>query len=172
MRVVVVAGPAGAGKSTLGRALATELGAAVLDLDDLTNPLLDAVWSARGESRHWNDPVHRAVVRPARYAVLRSAAAAQVAAGVDVVLVAPFTAELAGGAAWKELAEAVAPVAPFVVWIDVPADVRAARIAGRGASRDAVADSVGDRPPVVPHLRVDGAGPTTDLVRAVLAGMV
>lgn len=89
MRVVVVAGPAGAGKSTLGRALAAQMHAALLDLDDLTNPILDALWSGAG---HWNDPEHRALVRPARYAVLRAAAAAQVATGVDVVLVAPFTA--------------------------------------------------------------------------------
>ena len=95
MRVVVVAGPAGAGKSTLGRALAAEMRAALLDLDDLTNPILDALWSGAG---HWNDGEHRALVRPARYAVLRAAAAAQVATGVDVVLVAPFTTWAAAAA--------------------------------------------------------------------------
>jgi mannitol-1-/sugar-/sorbitol-6-phosphatase len=40
---VAVAGVAGSGKSTLGRALARALGAPLLDLDSLTNPLLDAL---------------------------------------------------------------------------------------------------------------------------------
>ena len=39
--VVAVAGVAGSGKSTLGRALAVGLGLPLLDLDAVTNPLLD-----------------------------------------------------------------------------------------------------------------------------------
>jgi sugar-phosphatase len=169
MRVVVVAGPAGAGKSTLGRALAAEMRAVLLDLDDLTNPVLDAVWVGPG---HWNDPEHRAVVRPARYAALRAAAAAQVASGVDVVLVAPFTAELAGGDEWAALTAAVAPAEPFVVWIDAPADVLAARVRERANARDGGTRSRPAAVPAIPHLRVDGTSSTTDLVGAVFAGMV
>lgn len=169
MRVVVVAGPAGAGKSTLGRALAAQMRAALLDLDDLTNPVLDAIWTGSG---HWNDPEHRAQVRPARYAVLRAAAAAQVASGVDVVLVAPFTAELAGGDEWVALTAAVAPAEPFVVWIDTPADVLAARVRKRADARDIGPASTPAAAPVVPHLRVDGRRSTADLVEAVRAGMV
>lgn len=169
MRVVMVAGPAGAGKSTLGRALAAQMRAALLDLDDLTNPILDALWSGAG---HWNDPEHRALVRPARYAVLRAAAAAQVASGVDVVLVAPFTAELAGGDAWAALAAAVAPAEPFVVWIDAPADVLSARVRERADVRDSGTESRPAAAPAIAHLRVDGRWSTTDLVEKVRAGMV
>ena len=169
MRVVVVAGPAGAGKSTLGRALAAQMRAALLDLDDLTNPLLDALWSGAG---HWNDPEHRALVRPARYAVLRAAAAVQVASGVDVVLVAPFTSELAGGDEWAALTTAVAPAEPFVVWIDVLVDVLAARVRERADARDSGTEARHPAVPAVPHLRVDGTSSTTDLVGAVRAGMV
>jgi sugar-phosphatase len=169
MRVVVVAGPAGAGKSTLGRALAAQLHASLLDLDDLTNPLLDALWSGAG---HWNDPEHRALVRPARYAVLRAAAAAQVASGVDTVLVAPFTAELAGGDEWAALTASVAPAEPFVVWIDAPVDVLAARVRERADARDSGTESRSPAVPAIPHLRVDGTASTTDLVGAVRAGMV
>lgn len=171
MRVIVVAGPAGAGKSTLGRALAAELRASLLDLDDLTNPLLDALWADRVDE-HWNDQAHRSVVRPGRYAVLRTAAAAQVANGVDAVLVAPFTAELAGGAEWDALTASVAPATPFVVWIDVDADSRAERLVARGEARDANPVIRTPAGPQVPHLRVDGTSPTLDLVQQVLAGMV
>jgi sugar-phosphatase len=169
MRVVVVAGPAGAGKSTLGRALAAQMHAALLDLDDLTNSILDAVWSGAG---HWNDPEHRALVRPARYAVLRAAAAAQVAIGVDVVLVAPFTAELVGGDEWEALTAAVAPANPFVVWIDAPANVLAARVRKRADARDSGTESRPAAVPAIPHLRVDGRRSTTDLVGEIRAGMV
>ena len=170
MRVVVVAGPAGAGKSTLGRALAAEMRAALLDLDDLTNPVLDAVWPPR--RGHWNDLQHRSVVRPARYAVLRTAAAAQITSGVDVVLVAPFTAELAGGDEWDALRAAVAPAEPFVVWIDVPPDVLAERVRERADERDSGLPPGSVVEPAIPHLRVDGTSSTTELVRAIRAGMV
>jgi mannitol-1-/sugar-/sorbitol-6-phosphatase len=170
VRVVIVAGPAGAGKSTLGRALAADMHAALLDLDDLTNRVLDAVWPPR--TGHWNDPEHRAVVRPARYGVLRAAAAAQVASGIDAVLVAPFTAELAGGDEWNALRAAIAPAEPFVVWIDVPADALAERVRERADARDSGLPPAPAAAPAIPHLRVDGTSSTTDLVRAVRAGMV
>jgi sugar-phosphatase len=170
VRVVVVAGPAGAGKSTLGRALAAAMHAALLDLDDLTNPVLDAVWSPR--EGHWNDLDHRAVVRPARYAVLRAVAAAQVAAGIDLVLVAPFTAELTGGGEWQALRAAVAPVEPFVVWIDVPSGVLAERVRRRADERDSGLRPASAAEPAIPHLRVDGTSSTTELVGAIRAGMV
>jgi sugar-phosphatase len=170
MRVVIVTGPAGAGKSTLGRALAAEMGAALLDLDDLTNPLLDALWSSRPD--HWNDPENRSVVRPARYAALQTAAAAQVASGIDVVLVAPFTAELTGGDEWGALTAAVAPAEPLVVWIDVPPEVLAERVRDRADDRDGRLPVASVAAPAIPHLRVDGTSSTTELVRAVRAGMV
>ena len=172
MRVVIVAGPAGAGKSTLGRALATELGAALLDLDDLTNSLLDALWPSRSATGHWNDAPNRSLVRPARYAVLRAAASAQVASGIDVVLVAPFTAEMTGGQEWEELTAAIEPVEPVVLWIDVPARVLAERVRARAFDRDD--GSAGEAParPAVPHVALDGRSSTSELVRVVRAGMV
>lgn len=170
-RVVIVAGPAGAGKSTLGRALAPSLGAALLDLDDLTNPLLDSLWASRSATDHWNDELNRSWVRPARYGVLRAAASAQIASGIDVVLVAPFTAEMAGGEEWEALAAAVEPAEPLVLWIDVPARVLAERLRARGFDRDGrVAPSPSK--PAVAHIALDGTSSTTELVQVVLAGMV
>ena len=166
MTAWVVAGPAGSGKSTLGRALAHARGAVLLDLDTATNPLLDAViadtfWGAG----HWNEPQHREVVRPARYAVLRSLAGDQVLD--ELVLVAPFTAELGGGPAWEALVHAVSPRPVRVVWLDATPELLRDRLAGRADPRDRHA-LPGAAPPAVPHLRVDAAAPTDDQVRTVL----
>ena len=167
MTAWVVAGPAGSGKSTLGRALAHARGAALLDLDSATNPLLDAlVAGATWGQGHWNEPRHRDVVRPARYAALRALAADQVLD--ELVLVAPFTAELAGGSEWDELVQAVAPRAVRVIWLDATADLLHERLAVRADPRDRHA-LPGGAPPDVPHLRVDAAAPTADQLEGVLS---
>jgi sugar-phosphatase len=157
---IVVAGAAGSGKSTLGLSLARSLGAALLDLDTLTNPLLELLGDDLSQGAHWNDPALRPVIRPARYAVLRAAVADQRAAGADAVLVAPFTAELQGDEEWRLLAEA-AGGAPYVVWLSASPELLASRRRGRGAARDVhVVDPAPDASPQVPHLRVDASLPT------------
>ena len=165
----MVAGPAGSGKSTLGEALAVRTGLPLLDLDTLTNPLLD-VLGVHLPSGHWNDTRWRPVVRPARYACLLGAAADQVRAGVGAVLVAPFTAELAGGDDWQRLLAAVAPVEPVVCWLDAPVPVRSARVAARGAARDraSTAEPTPAASPRIAHLRLDAALPTAQLVDRIL----
>lgn len=163
----VVAGRAGAGKSTLGLALARATGAVLLDLDTLTNPLLDLLHA--GEAGHWNDDGRRSVVRPARYAALRAVASTQVSLGLDVVLVAPFTAELGGGTEWRQLRGMLAPADPRVVWLHAPAEVLAQRVRGRAEPRDAGERSVvAVVPPRVPHLAVDATLPTEEQVSLVL----
>ena len=166
-RAWVVAGRAGAGKSTLGLALARATDAVLLDLDTLTNPLLDLLYA--GDPAHWNDVDRRSVVRPARYAALRAVASTQVSLGLDVVLVAPFTAELGGGTEWQQLRGMLAPAAPTVVWLHAPADVLAERVRGRAEPRDAGEQSVvAVVPPRVPHLAVDATLPTERQVSQVL----
>jgi hypothetical protein len=163
----VVAGPAGSGKSTLGRALARARRAVLLDLDTATNPLLDAVvasttWSAG----HWNEPRHRDLVRPARYAALLALAGDQVLD--ELVLVAPFTAELGGGPEWDVLVQAVSPRPVRVVWLDATAELLRDRLAVRDDPRDRHA-LPGGEPPAVPHLRVDAAAPTDDQLTTLLS---
>ena len=94
---VVVAGPAGSGKSTLGRALAAELRAPLVDLDSVTTPLLDAL-PDEALGGHWLTSPHAGAIRAGRYAALRATAADALSTTGRVVVVAPFTAELAGGA--------------------------------------------------------------------------
>ncbi len=170
MRAFLVAGPAGVGKSTLGRALARRTGAVLLDLDTATNPLLDLLFADR--AGHWNDDVNRAVVRPARYAVLRDLARAQVDLGHDVVLVAPWTLELAGGPEWQALLAAVAPARPTPLWLTAPADVIDARKLARREPRDRAAYARDPARPAIDHLVVDAQLPTEQQVDLVLGGQV
>lgn len=130
-RTIAVCGEAGSGKSTLGRALAHELRLPLIDLDSVTNPLLDAVPGGG----HWLSGPDAAVIRDGRYAALRSVARDVVETAGGAVLVAPFTAELAGGDAWALLDAACGPV-QLVRIVGDPA-LFAARRAERGAERDA-----------------------------------
>lgn len=166
-RAVLVAGAAGSGKSTLGASLARRAGAALLDLDTLTNPVLEGLQSAGVfGGRHWNDPSLRAVVRPARYAALRDAIAAQPARAVAV---APWTAELAGGAPWRDLVDALG-AEPHVVWLRAGVELLAQRRAGRGFDRDAHVVEPGAEP-VIAHIEVDAALPTAEQVERVEAAL-
>lgn len=161
MTAWVVAGPAGSGKTTLGRALARHLRVPLVDLDSVTNPLLDGLGDLVAPGGHWNEGGRRARVRPARYAALRAVAADQVAAGLDVVLVAPFTAELRGGPEWTLLTEALAPAPVRVVWLRADDALLRHRVAGRRETRDAVRTPAELGPPAVDHLVVDAASPTS-----------
>lgn len=160
MTVWCVAGAAGSGKSTLGRHLATTVGATLLDLDTITNPLLDAIGDRLAPDGHWNDDDLRELIRPARYACLLAAARDQKDTGLDLVLVAPFTAELAGGSAWAALCAAVEPAEPRVIWLDASPDLLKQRVEARGEPRDAGRPPAPAAEPAVPHIRVDASWPT------------
>ncbi|WP_191966911.1 HAD-IA family hydrolase [Microbacterium testaceum] len=148
---VVVAGTAGSGKSTLGRAIAETLRAPLIDLDSVTTPLLDALPAEALGGGHWLTSPHAPAIRAGRYGALRATAADALSTAGRVVLVAPFTAELAGGAEWEALVAALAPAEPHVVHVDGDPAVLASRRSSRGASRDAHRP---DTPPVAPAVSV------------------
>lgn len=169
MQAYLIAGRAGVGKSTLGRALAVATGAVLLDLDTVTNGLLDQVFPATGLPGHWNDDRHRGWIRPARYAALIDVAAEQLQLGREVVLAAPFSRELGGGRDWDALNNALSPAALLVAWLHAPDEVRSRRVRDRGELRDSAV--VGVRAavtPGVPHLAVDATWATGDQVVAVM----
>jgi sugar-phosphatase len=171
VRVVVLAGPAGAGKSTLGAALARRTGATLLDLDTVTGRLLDEVFPATGLPGHWNEDRHRHLVRPARYAALLAVAGDQLRLDHDVVLTAPFSRELRGGRVWEALQRSLSPVDPLVVWLHAAPEVLSRRLAERAEPRDAVRHARRSAAPVprVAHLRLEATTPTHEQVRSVLA---
>ena len=132
--VVAVAGTAGSGKSTLARALARDVRVPLLDLDTLTNPLLEHLEAPLGA--HWQASAHTASVRAGRYAALRAAMAEVLDTAGAVVLAAPFTAELGGGSEWGALLDAAGSARLHVVRIVGDPELFAERRAARGATRD------------------------------------
>jgi len=166
-RAVAIAGAAGSGKTTLGRTLARALGLPILDLDQITNPLLDGL-AGHLPGPHWLSGPAAADIRVARYAALRSAAADIVGVGSGVLLVAPFTAELRGAEEWEALVSSVAPAELRLVRIDGSSELLARRRGSRAESRDRFRPPDDYRPPAVPHIAVDAALGTDQQVQRVL----
>jgi predicted kinase len=159
--VYVVAGPAGSGKSTLGRALAGVTGAVVLDQDIATNPLMAQLALLVGAGDDLDHPALRGPVRQARYQCIVDVAVDNGRLGRDVVMIAPFTAECTDRLAWSELTRQLAPAQVRLIWVTVPPEVALARRIRRNLARDALAASAGPpRPapiPVVDHLSASGS---------------
>lgn len=151
---VAVAGAAGSGKSTLGRALAASLRLPLVDLDAVTTPLLDALGD-EVFGGHWLTSPHAGAIRDGRYAALRAVARDAVATAGGVVLVAPFTAELAGGEEWQLLQDAVAPASLRVIHVEGDPALFAARRAARGEARDEHRPDTAPMAPAIPVAPVD-----------------
>ena len=163
---LLISGPPASGKTTLGRLLATELGACLLDLDVLTGALTDTVGALVG-STDLDSPRLAGEVRTARYECLLATAEDNLRTGRPVVLIAPFTAERTDPAAWAAARDRLVAAGgrPTLVWLRLAPEELLRRLRSRGAGRDTgkIADPAAflarhpQTPPVVPHLEVDAA---------------
>ncbi len=168
--VLVVAGPAGSGKSTLGRALARTVGAVLLDQDIATNPLMAQLAALVGAGDDLDHPGLRGPVRDARYQCLIDVAVDNGRLGHHVVMIAPFTAECADPQAWSGLVRQLKPAQVHLIWVTVPPEVALARRIRRNLARDRTAVGNGTPPapavPVVPFVAASGAiDPAAEAVR-------
>ena len=166
---VFVAGPPGAGKSSLARIVARHLRAALIDSDALYGPLTPHLSAA--------DPQ---LVREALYDGLVETVAMVTSVGVPAVVVAPFTRERADASAWERIRTRAraAGAQAVLVWVHAPVEVLLERLAERGLERDAakLSDPVSwldqarpEVPPAVAHLAVDGTLPVQAAAEALLA---
>ena len=172
-RVFVVAGPPGSGKSTFGAALARSWPAVLLDQDTLTNPLMSRIGELVGGGDDLDHPAFRGPVRQARLDCVLGAARDNLGLGWSVVLVAPFTAELADPSRFRQVFGSLAGNAAVqLIWVTVPEDVARERRRARGLSRDLAADLGAPRTPAVPtvaFVEVNGAAESAVEVRRVRA---
>jgi predicted kinase len=154
--VVVLAGAAGSGKSTVAAIVARALPAALLDIDVTFGPIAPLL---AGHSR--------SVVREAIYEALVDTAAGAAQAGAHVVIAAPFTRERRDPSAWEQLCDrwAEAGAEAVLAWMCVPEATLVKRLAARGAERDApklanlaewLRDASPETPPNAPHIELDG----------------
>lgn len=180
---VVLTGPPGVGKSTTGRHLARAIGAALLDLDTITNPLVDVIASMMGAEGDYSNPDLAQVVRGPRYSALVNTAVDCLSADCPVVLIAPFTSERRNAESWRKLADRLTDAGgePVLAWLRADATLLAMRMRGRAAGRDVEklaalenATFVPDLdPPRVPHLEIDAsltaAEQVNNLVRTLIS---
>jgi predicted kinase len=181
--VVLISGAPASGKSTLSHLVARDLRAAVIDQDVATAPLVDVV-QRLVDVDDLDDPRLAGLTRDARYRVLLDLAADNLAAGVPVVLVAPFTAERTEPAAWAATHDRLVAAggAPRLVWLRLEPAEMLRRLRARSAERDApkLADeaaylsgpaAIACREPVVPHLALDATLPLAELARVVVGAL-
>ena len=177
--MVLLSGPPASGKSTLSHLVARELRAAVIGQDVATGPLVSVVQRLVGVD-DLDDPRLAGLTREPRYRVVLDLAIDNLAAGMPVVLVAPFTAERTDPAAWAAARDRLmaAGGTPLLVWLRLEPTEVLRRLRERDAPRDAakLTDEASYLarlatacvPPDGPHLALDATRPSDVLARTVL----
>lgn len=134
-----VVGPAGAGKSTVGRMLAHSLGATLLDKDTMCAEWADALCRALGAEDHdRTSETYRTRVRPLEYAALEAVLLETLPTSGCVVVVAPYIAEIDDPAWQPSLRRRLARVgaAMEVIWVSTPTSLQQHFLRTRAAARD------------------------------------
>lgn len=161
--VHIICGSAGTGKSTYGKNLALQLGAAFIDIDTTTERMARTVMHVVGESEDDRDsPVFKSLLRDPIYETLFDIAVEN-AGHIPVVLVGPFTRECKDPDWPGRLKERLGgEVEIHFVWC--PLETQRRRIELRGDSRDQAkladweafsATCCNAVPPPYPHLYVN-----------------
>ena len=164
----------------MGRALAPRLGAALLDQDTVTGPLVSVVADLVGVHDLDDDRLAR-LTRDARYETIAAVAEENLRVGMPVVLVAPFTRERRNLSAWEALDRRLraAGGSPLLIWLQLEPAAVLGRLRARGARRDLskLADpsrflaELHEGAPAGPHLVVNAEAAAAEVVEEILAAM-
>ncbi|WP_148930124.1 AAA family ATPase [Paenibacillus methanolicus] len=179
-RLVFVLGAAGAGKTTVAKALASKRGSAFFDMDTLLRPAAEAIMTLQGLDPDDRDSAaYKALCRDLGYRITMDAALENVGLGIESFVIGPFTKETADSS-WlarelDRIGESPEGVDVKVLFVTLPgeADYRD-RIVSRGsklddwklANWDTFAASLAPRQVAWPLrleavMRFDNAGPLT-----------
>lgn len=171
-RLIVVAGPAGVGKSTLARVLGHRLGWPSIDFDEVSRELVTREAAARPGIPL---PDVLRAIRGERYELL-GAAVADCLIGdraPGAIVTAPFTRHTQQPDAWRDWQSRLpSGTRVALVWLDLKPEDRWERIARRGSDRDGDLKGPSDLEPAprprVPHIHIDARGPSSGKVSSIL----
>jgi predicted kinase len=175
---LLIAGPPASGKSRVGASLARTLGAALIDLDAATEPLLSVIESLV-KVDDIDDPRLATLTRADRYETITRLAEDNLRVGNTVLLVAPFTEERKNLHAWEELIDRLhrAPAgAVTMIWLYLSREELLQRMRTRGADRDEpklsreqrFIDQLDLGPPVGPHIPIHAVGSVDQIVHSIV----
>jgi predicted kinase len=175
---VLIAGPPASGKSTVAASLARTLGAALIDQDVATEPLVNVIGSLVNVD-DIDDPRLATLTRAARYETITCLGEDNLRLGHGVLLVAPFTEERQDLEAWEELSHRLrqaGAVTVTMVWLYLSREELLHRMRARGAGRDAGKLTAAQRfidqlhlgPPVGPHIPIHAVGSVDQLVHRIV----
>ncbi|WP_336785299.1 AAA family ATPase [Paenibacillus sp. MMO-177] len=141
-KLVFFVGGAGAGKTTLAKALAKKRGAAVFDMDTMLRPAAVQIMTVAGLDPNDRDSEeYKKLCRDLGYRITMDAALENIGVGTDAFVIGPFTKEISDPF-WivKELASAGASlddvdVKAVVVYLQ-DEDMHYSRIEERGLAMD------------------------------------
>jgi predicted kinase len=101
-KLIFFLGGAGAGKTTLAKAMAQKRRIALLDMDSLSRPASEALMTLAGlDPSDRDSPAYKSLCRDVGYRLTMNAALDNLEIGMDAAVIGPFTKE-AGDAGWLE----------------------------------------------------------------------